>query len=99
MTAPAQPSNNPLRSPDMKRLKAYLINNISRELEANPPLLQQRREVITQQLNQSYVDTKAQLPNSIRDQLFHEILDDLLGFGPIQSLLDDPDITEVMVNG
>ncbi len=99
MTAPAQPPNNPLRSPEMMKLKAYLINNISREIEANPPLFQQRRVEITKQLNQSYVETKVQLPNSIHDQLFQEILDDLLGFGPIQPLLDDPDVTEVMVNG
>jgi pilus assembly protein CpaF len=99
MTAPSQVSNNPLRSPEMKKLKTYLINNISRELEANPPSPLQRRETVTQQLKQSYAETKVQLPNSIRDQLFHEILDDLLGFGPIQTLLDDPDITEVMVNG
>jgi pilus assembly protein CpaF len=26
-------------------------------------------------------------------------MDDLLGYGPIQSLLDDPDVSEIMVNG
>jgi pilus assembly protein CpaF len=28
-----------------------------------------------------------------------DLLDDLFGFGPIQSLLDDPRVTEIMVNG
>ncbi len=31
--------------------------------------------------------------------LIGDILDDVLGFGPIQEFLDDPDVTEVMVNG
>ena len=99
MTAPVVPSSNILRSPEMKKLKVYLINYISRELEANPPTPQQRREIVSQQLSQAYIETKVQLPVTFRDQLFHEILDDLLGFGPIQPLLDDPDISEVMVNG
>ncbi len=35
----------------------------------------------------------------MRDQIFHEILDEMVGFGPLQQLLDDPEISEVMVNG
>jgi pilus assembly protein CpaF len=31
--------------------------------------------------------------------IFKEVLNDLLGYGPIQPLLDDPEVTEVMVNG
>ena len=38
------------------------------------------------------------LPESIKAQVFHDIHDDLLGYGPIQALLDDPTITEIMVN-
>jgi len=34
-----------------------------------------------------------------RVQLVHMVVADILGYGPIQPLLDDPDITEVMVNG
>ena len=39
------------------------------------------------------------LPDDLRKQIFTDILDELTGFGPIQPLLDDPDISEVMVNG
>ena len=34
----------------------------------------------------------------MRVQLFHDILDEMIGFGPIQYLLDDADVSEVMVN-
>jgi pilus assembly protein CpaF len=39
------------------------------------------------------------LPEDIRKQIFHDILDELTGYGPIQPLLDDLDVSEVMVNG
>jgi pilus assembly protein CpaF len=34
-----------------------------------------------------------------RAQLLQDVLDDVIGYGPIDGLLNDPDITEVMVNG
>ncbi|MGH9053215.1 MAG: CpaF family protein [Acidimicrobiia bacterium] len=34
-----------------------------------------------------------------RSQLLNEIASDVLGYGPIDPLLSDPDVTEVMVNG
>ncbi|MHC6592128.1 CpaF family protein [Arthrobacter sp. C152] len=38
------------------------------------------------------------LTSSERQRLIREIIDDVLGHGPIQRFLDDPSITEVMVN-
>jgi pilus assembly protein CpaF len=37
-------------------------------------------------------------PNS-KEKMIGDICDDLLGFGPVQPLLNDPEITEIMVNG
>lgn len=39
------------------------------------------------------------IPRPERQRLIQQILDEILGFGPITPLLNDPDITEVMVNG
>lgn len=39
------------------------------------------------------------LPMRTRELIITDVLDDILGYGPIQPLLDDPDITEIMVNG
>lgn len=94
--------NNPAvanRQAELTKLKEYLINTVSRELESNPPSGEDRRKVISQVLTQSYQSTKLQLPNTIRDQLFRDILDDLLGLGPLQPLVEDQEITEIMVNG
>jgi pilus assembly protein CpaF len=38
------------------------------------------------------------LSTSERQRLIREIIDDVLGHGPIQRFLDDPSITEIMVN-
>ncbi|WP_420821051.1 CpaF family protein [Sinomonas gamaensis] len=38
------------------------------------------------------------LTSSERDRLIDEIMDDVLGLGPIQRYIDDPSVTEVMVN-
>jgi pilus assembly protein CpaF len=40
-----------------------------------------------------------QLTRADRARLFEQIVADILGYGPIQPLLDDDTITEVMVNG
>ncbi len=34
-----------------------------------------------------------------RDRLVEEILDDILGFGPLEPLLRDPDISDILING
>ncbi|RPJ49122.1 MAG: CpaF family protein [Chloroflexi bacterium] len=94
--------NNPgqsARSAELAKVKEYLINAVSRDMEANPPSAENRRELISQSLNQAYQGTRLQLPVTLRDQLFHDILDDLLGFGPLQPLIEDESITEIMVNG
>lgn len=99
MTANPQTASAAMQREDFIKLKAYLVNAVSRELESNPPPVNERRQAVTQQLQQVYSQTRLQLPATIRDQLFHDILDEMLGYGPIQYLLDDPSITEVMVNG
>ncbi len=40
-----------------------------------------------------------QLPEARREQLAVEVFHELVGYGPIQPLLEDPEISEVMVNG
>lgn len=39
------------------------------------------------------------LGQDVRGKLVREVVDEVCGLGPIQGLLDDPEVTEVMVNG
>jgi len=99
MNQPGTESSNTVKTEDLAKLKKYLLEQISRELEGEPPTAATRRQRIMQVLNDSYNLTKVNLPQTIKEQLFREIMDDLLGFGPLQPLLDDPTISEIMVNG
>jgi pilus assembly protein CpaF len=99
MTMSSDQRSSRLRTPDLEKVKVYLINSLTRELEANPPPINRRREFIVQKLEQVYEQTQLRLADTLRQQIFRDVLDDLLGYGPIQPLLEDPNITEVMVNG
>lgn len=84
---------------DPEKLKVYLKSYITRALESQQIDPDQRRQVVSQLLEQGYQSTKLNLSPGLRDSIFKVVLDELIGFGPIQQLLDDPEITEVMVNG
>jgi pilus assembly protein CpaF len=98
MTSPNNSQSSRLIAENIEKVKVYLINNISRELEINPPSINQRAEVVKGLLNQFLDESKLRLPETLRNQVFRDVFDDLLGYGPIQPLLEDPKITEVMVN-
>ncbi len=99
MATPLSSNFRQLTSADLLKFKKYLAENISRSLEGEDLQLGDRAEIVKQRLNDMYVQAKVTLPEDIRKQIFSEILDEMTGFGPIQPLLDDPDISEVMVNG
>lgn len=66
---------------------------------ASPDMAQVRAEMgVTCQaiLNQ---ERFSQLSDVERDELVERVLDEVVGLGPIQPLLDDDSVTEVMVNG
>jgi pilus assembly protein CpaF len=83
----------------MLKFKRYLIEQVGRLLEGEQLNLGNQSDFIKQRLDEAYAQTKISLPEDLRKQIFHDILDELTGFGPIQSLLDDEDVSEVMVNG
>jgi len=88
-----------LTNQDLVRLKKFLIENISRAIEEEGVTAEGRDEFIKQRIEGIYNQANLKLPQDVRGMIFKEVLNDLLGFGPIQPLLMDPDITEVMVNG
>ena len=99
MSTPITSNFTKLTSADMLKFKRYLIEQIGRLMEGEQLKPDDHSDFIKQRLNEAYVQTKVSLPEDLRQQIFHDILDELTGFGPIQSLLEDEDISEVMVNG
>jgi pilus assembly protein CpaF len=54
---------------------------------------------VVRELGAVIKEEKIPLNDAERDQLVSEIVDQALGYGPIERFLDDPTVTEVMVNG
>ncbi|WP_026553241.1 CpaF family protein [Arthrobacter sp. H20] len=63
-------------------------NLTERELRASA------REELAQVIDAEQVPLSAEE----RTRLIQDVADDVLGFGPLQRLLDDPEVTEIMVN-
>lgn len=73
-----------------------LLNNNSHNGASDPQKLRASIEEIFNKV----LETENLLYNlSVRKQMLEWIVADITGYGPIEPLLSDPDITEIMVNG
>lgn len=103
---PGRPAGEPSqgvpgRLTEGQRLKARLRTRLLAELE--PGLSVLPPGAMRARLRELFEDVLATerpvLTRSEREELFRAIEADILGLGPLQALLDDPSVTEVMVNG
>lgn len=78
-----QPNQSVLTGTDILKLKHYLITTISGELNTEGLQIEQQDEFLRKHLNVIYERAHLQLPESIREQLFRELKDELFGYGPI----------------
>jgi pilus assembly protein CpaF len=88
-----------LSAQQLLQLKHHILEQMTRVLETENPAYERREEFIRQKLAEIYPRLNLNLPESIKQQINHDVLNEFLGYGPIQPLLDDPDVSEVMVNG
>ncbi|MCZ2828431.1 CpaF family protein [Modestobacter sp. VKM Ac-2986] len=67
----------------------------------NDPSLSEEalRAIVLGELDEVVEAEKVPLSSEERQRLTAELADDVLGFGPLQRLLDDPTVTEIMANG
>jgi pilus assembly protein CpaF len=100
---PAKPAGqaSALSNDEVRKLKAWLIGRITASFEGQgeTPATGAFRKDVESRLQEAYESTRLTLPATVRTGLFREVMQELFGFGPIQPLLDDQGITEVMVNG
>ena len=59
---------------------------------------QQVRPLIERVAQEIMESEQISLPGKLREVLVQEVLDEIVGYGPLQAFLDDPTITEIMVN-
>jgi pilus assembly protein CpaF len=84
---------------EFSKLREYLIATASQDIGATVLTPEQRKHNIQDRLAEELSRRNINFPDSIRDRLILDILADIAGYGPLQPLLDDPEITEIMVNG
>lgn len=84
------------------QLRQSLQERLMQDIERDPSLLQERDRLI--RLLESAFDSEVATRNLVlsrteRMQLQLSLIHEILGYGPLQPLLDDPEISEIMVNG
>jgi len=85
--------------PRLLKLKEYLVKAVLPEMQTQSIQKQPDRESVHRLLLDVYNHTKADLKPELRDGILDSALADLIGYGPIELLLSDPEINEIMING
>ncbi len=91
--APARDAINDLRA----KLLQKIIAELDPKLDLSRP--EQVRRTIEEMFNTFYAQEEVVLARAERLRLFEEILSEILGYGPLEKLLHDASIDEIMVNG
>jgi len=81
------------------RLKGYLIEKVTRQSEGYTTFGEEYQHNVEKWLEESYAKTKLDLNEHLRRKLFQEVKAELIGYGPLQPLLDDAENSEIMVTG
>ena len=85
--------------PRLLKLKEYLVNAVAPQMQDQSIHKQPDRDSVRRLLLDAYARVKADLKPEVRDHILDAALADLIGYGPIDLLLPDPDISEIMING
>ena len=86
---------------DVRDLKARVQNKLLAELDPSMDVSQtvEVRQTIEELFENILADERIVLSRPERRRLFEQIVAEILGLGPIEPLLADTSITEIMVNG
>ncbi|GAA1745291.1 pilus assembly protein CpaF [Dietzia kunjamensis subsp. schimae] len=101
-TAGSTPADDPTADPLValkERAASALFERIGARLN-NPSLTEdQLHAMVRSELNKVVEDETVPLTSDQRVRLITDVQADVLGHGPLEKLLEDPEITEIMVNG
>ena len=81
------------------RLHQHVIADLGPLLYDQRSSAPELRRQVQEALHAALADEKAPLSAMEKAQLVQDVTDDVLGYGPIDRFLKDPEINEVMVNG
>jgi len=81
------------------RIHHFLIDELGPVLHDKRLSEEDLRRRVHEQLHAALAQERAPLSAADKAQLIQDVSDDILGYGPIDRMLKEEDITEVMVNG
>ncbi len=84
---------------DFDRIRNFLIDRVSSQVEDERSNASNFRKIVAQKIQSALTETGLQLPRPVSEHLMTITFNEIVGYGPIQPLLDNPEISEVMVNG
>lgn len=87
---------------DRVELKKYLYARVKGVISSGKPSqdeLIKHFDEIVQELQKNKKYAHIHLDEEVARVAIKELCDDITGFGPLQALLDDPEVSEIMVNG
>lgn len=85
----------------MRDFKHRLLSRLTSSLEGRTDLdrTPEVLDMLSQRLADVYEASDLDLPDSVRRRLFRDVINEIVGYGPIEPLLSDSSVSEVMVNG
>ena len=85
----------------LRDLKRRLLGRLRDTLEKSTelPRTPETVSLLEERLAAIYQASGLRLGATIRHQLFRDVVDEIIGYGPIEPLLNDDTVSEVMVNG
>lgn len=81
------------------KIQNDVINNLDIDFDKLGKDPSKYKDDIQEIINESVQKESLNMTDKEKDKISKELLDEIIGFGPITNLLNDPDVTEVMVNG
>lgn len=88
-----------LTNENVDRLRDFLIDRVASEVEFEGTPKPDYQKVVAQKIVAAYNQTGLHLAKDTADHIMTLVYNEIVGYGPIQPLLDNPEINEVMVNG
>ena len=81
-----------------QKIHASVIALVNESNEINSYSQEEQAEFVRQAIETALTEQNADVPRAVRGRFIEEVYNDIIGLGPLEPLLADPDITEVMVN-
>jgi len=85
---------------DVKKIKKEIRREMSmwigQEERATREFLTEKAQQIFENME---IDRKIKVESAVKDKIISSLCDDFLGLGPLQKLMNDKGVTEIMING